>query len=74
MSFKKQIMSKASFLHQIEDIVFITTEVFFTSYSVLKIGEDHFTFWGCVFQFWLGCIQSHETLRPIKLLHKSKSI
>ena len=37
MSFKKQIMSKASFLHQIEDIVFITIKVFFTSYSVLKI-------------------------------------
>ena len=68
MSFKKQIMSNASFLHQIEAIVFITIEVFFTSYSVLKIGEDHFTFWGVYFPVLDGLYSVTRNIKTYQII------
>lgn len=43
----------------------ITIEVFFASHSVLKIGEDHFTFWGVYFQVLAG---PYSVIRDIKKL------
>ena len=65
MSFEEQIMSKGKytsiFLHEMEAIVFIVLQIFFTTCTVLKIREYH----SGIPQFLLGNIQSRHAFRPI---------
>ena len=55
---------RSIFLRQMEAIVFIILQIFFTTRAVLKIGEYHMD----IPHFWLGHIQSCEGFRPISLV------
>ena len=60
--FEEQIMSMnkypSIFLHQMEAILFIVLQIFFTTCAVLTIGED-------IPHFLLGNIRSRDAFGPI---------